>query len=96
MSDATGQVIERLLATLDPLTRQQFGKPEQICLKRSLDRCGLSDIPEPVGEFERASGEYVCEICGQEYFAHPMDWRVIGHGDVPFLNILCNGRRVKL
>ncbi len=25
-----------------------------------------------------------------------MDYRVIGYGNVPFLNVLCDGRRVKL
>lgn len=49
---------------------------------------------DPSGE--RCSGDMLCDVCGQEYTVHPMDWRVIGYGDVPFLNVLCDGRRVKL
>lgn len=38
----------------------------------------------------------LCERCGQPFAHHPMDWRVIGYGNVPFLNVLCGGERVKL
>jgi len=38
----------------------------------------------------RASGECVCEDCGQIFYKHPVD------GRFPFLNVLCNGDKVKL
>jgi len=41
-------------------------------------------------DFPRASGECVCEDCGEIYYKHPVD------GRYPFLNVLCNGDRVKL
>jgi hypothetical protein len=95
-TDTTSHVIIKLLKTLDELAFEQFGRPQQIQLRMALIRCRMSDLPEPVGEWERASGDSVCPVCNEYFGAHPMDWREIGCGDVPFLKILCNGRRVKL
>ena len=63
-----------------------------------MDACGMEKYPALVGprEGERTSGDMICEHCGLEYGAHPLDWRVIGYGNTPFLNVLCDGRRVKL
>lgn len=38
----------------------------------------------------RASGECICETCGETFYKHPADRRF------RFLNVLCNGERVKL
>ena len=38
----------------------------------------------------RAGGDCVCEVCGQIFYKHPVD------GRFPFLNVLCDGNRVKL
>ena len=90
--------LDKLIASLDPQVRQEFREIEQCMLVRSMDACGMEGYPPVVGpkEGERASGDMVCEQCGLEYAAHPLDWRVIGYGNVPFLNVLCDGRRVKL
>jgi len=49
--------------------------------------------PDP---FLRASGDCVCDVCGDQYRHHPHDMKQLGYGDEPFLRVLCNGRRVKL
>ena len=93
-----GEFIAKLIPQLDPAARQEFGEVEQTLLRMSLERCNLTEYPPLRGpdSGERSSGEMVCEICGQDYFTHPPDWRVVGYGNVPFLNVLCDGRRVKL
>ena len=90
--------IASLFVSLDTKARSEFSDIEQFTLKRAMEACGMSRYPplsgDPCGE--RCSGDMLCDLCGREYAAHPMDWRVIGYGDVPFLNVLCDGRRVKL
>ena len=44
----------------------------------------------------RVSGECVCEVCGNLYYDHPMETRILGYDDAPFLNRLCDGRLGKL
>lgn len=88
--------IARLRATMDSATLAEFRQPEQMLLKMAMERCGMEDLPQTNGDMDRASGEMICEKCGQEFFAHPLDWREIGYGNVPFLNILCDGTWVKL
>jgi hypothetical protein len=90
--------VRAFAATLDPAARAEFGEIEQMLLARSMAACGMSEYPAVTGDEqgERSYGECVCDRCGEEYFTHPMDWRVIGYGNVPFLNVLCDGRRVKL
>ncbi|MBW3538736.1 MAG: hypothetical protein KY476_00550 [Planctomycetes bacterium] len=92
------EFIRELKSSLPPAARQEFGEIEQYILLASLVVCGLTRYPPVSGDphGERCSGDMVCDACGQTYFKHPMDWRVIGYGDVPFLNVLCDGRRVKL
>lgn len=46
--------------------------------------------------FRRAGGDVLCS-CGKKYYDHPMDELVLSAIDKrPFLNVLCNGDRVKL
>ena len=67
-------------------------------LANAMKLCGMTVLPPPLSEdgSDRAAGDCLCDRCGHEFREHPEDWRVIGYGDRPFLNILCNGRRVKL
>lgn len=95
---AVEDVIAELESGLTPEALDNFREPEKICLARSMEMCNLESLPESSGfpQGDRASGNCICDVCGNRYIDHPMDWRVIGYGDVPFLNILCDGRRVKL
>ena len=90
--------VRDLRNSLDLAAFREFGPVEELMLRRSLTACGMEQYPPPLEEhdFDRSSGDMVCEKCGRQYAAHPMDWRLIGYGNVPFLNILCDGRRVKL
>lgn len=87
-----------LRRSLDAATLAEFTEIDAITLVRAMDKCGMDGYPQRIGRFdgERASGEQICEVCGQDYYSHPLDWRIIGYGNVPFLNILCTGERVKL
>lgn len=92
------ETIHAIAASLDPLAAVEFGTVERLQLKRAMEMCGMATLPELIGEpeGERCSGVMLCEKCQMAYMDHPLDWRLIGHGNVPFLNILCDGRRVKL
>ncbi len=57
-------------------------------LNRLAEVFMLSDDPDP--EMVRASGDMVCAQCGADYYSHACD----PHNR--FLNVLCDGRRVKL
>ena len=97
-ADEFESMLSGIKASLPFAARDEFRAVEQMCLVRSMLACGLKEYPPVTGEpdGERCSGDMVCEKCGQIYYAHPPDWRVIGYGNVPFLNVLCDGRRVKL
>ena len=90
--------VDNLGASLHLEARREFGPIERRLLAMSMEACGMTEYPTLTGpkDGERCSGEMVCEQCGRDYFSHPSDWRVIGYGNVPFLNVLCDGRRVKL
>jgi len=53
--------------------------------------------PEPEEDFIRAGGDVICPDCGQPYKKHPYSYAEAdlfqGH---PYLNVLCNGTKVKL
>lgn len=92
------EVTEKIAASLDPKALAEFGQFEGIAVDLAMKACQMTELPEPIGDphGERCSGLMICERCGRSYNHHPADWRVIGYGDVPYLNILCDGRRVKL
>lgn len=96
MNDPISSAIATLESTFSDSVRQNFGEFERVALYRAMARCRMHSIPDAIGDIDRASGCCVCEICEMPYYDHPMDWRVVGYGDVPFLNILCSGFRVKL
>ena len=50
-------------------------------------------IEEP--DYVRAGGEVICQQCQQPYKRHPFDMSELYQGS-PWLNILCDGTRVKL
>lgn len=93
-----GLFVKEFAKTLDPSVRSEFREIEQKFLRRMMEACGMERYPEVTGDPNgfRCSGEMICTVCSQTYCRHPMDWRVIGYGNVPFLNVLCDGRRVKL
>lgn len=89
------EAIAGILAMTEPQAVTEFDESSRMNLIRHMEIVGMTRIPAVVGDpmGERACGDSVCEKCGQKY---PPDWRVIGYGNVPFLTILCDGRRVKL
>jgi hypothetical protein len=48
------------------------------------------------GHFLRVSGDCICLICGGKYYDHPNDMEQLDWQGSPFLNVLCDGTRVKL
>lgn len=71
---------------------------DRYALTKAMQLCKMPKYPEVVGDpnGNRVSGDSECPICGQFYYSHPMDWRLLGVGDLPFLRIICTGERVKL
>jgi hypothetical protein len=55
---------------------------------------GWSTAPEK-GEYTIASGDVICKVCGNPYKRHVMDLKDTFQGN-PYLNVLCDGTRVKL
>lgn len=90
--------IDDVMSRLDPDGFASFDGHAQRCLADAMHRCGMTQYP-PVPErdvFVRGNGDSSCPICSHKYRAHPLDWRMLGYGDVPFLRVLCDGRRIKL
>lgn len=56
----------------------------KICFRR------LMKDPLDDNDFKRASGDVLCDVCKLPYREHPQSDKR------DFLNVLCNGRRVKL
>ena len=44
----------------------------------------------------RASGDVVCDECGDTYYHHPSDMKQLDNEGRPFLRVACDGRRLKL
>lgn len=85
LSHARGRPIERY----DPgdVTGRGFTWWCRAC----SDRVAAQGATE--AEFQRASGDCECALCGLPYHRHPHSWH--GH-DEPFLTRLCDGRLVHL
>lgn len=90
--------VDALRNSLDAQAKREFGPIERATLRHALRLCGLSKYPESGGpqDYEEGYADSICSGCGRSFGEHPSDWRVIGYGGVPFLNVLCDGRRVKL
>lgn len=90
--------ISKLAKSLDAAAREHFTPFDRRSLEMSMFVCGMTEYPPLVGpeEGEYASLQMLCAKCGHTYLHHPLDYRLIGHGDRPFLTVLCDGRRVKL
>ena len=83
--------------SLDSIAKQKFDDLAKYQLRKAMEKCKMVQYPETDDiDGIRASGECICNICGKEYYDHPYDWRIIGYGGVPYLNIICDGTRVKL
>jgi hypothetical protein len=55
-------------------------------------------VPKPKAtgdDFIRASGDAICGNCGQPYKRHRFDYSELFEG-APYLNVLCDGTKVKL
>jgi hypothetical protein len=63
-------------------------------IRRSLE-AKLTPRPPASGRDYHAAGDCVCE-CGFAYRLHPMDLDELDWAERPYLNVLCNGDRVKL
>lgn len=98
MNQELSAFISQLAASLDPGARGEFTEIEKMMLAKYMSLCGMIRYPFVRGnpDGERACGDVVCTICHNKYRMHPLDWRVIGYGNRPFLNVLCDGHRVKL
>jgi hypothetical protein len=57
---------------------------------------GVQSILEDEINTYRAGGDCICEICKKRYSEHSLDKEILDFKGDPFLNILCNGDRVKL
>ena len=90
--------IDDLSRSLDTLARDEFGHVERFVLRAAMEACGMEQYPAVAGDpgGERAGHNCICDQCHVPYYRHPLDWRVIGYGNRPFLHVLCDGHRVKL
>lgn len=88
--------IDRIFAGLSASIQENFRPADRWALKRAMKICGLTVLPKPTNDLDRAAGDCICECCGEQYRFHPKDWRDTGYLMSPFLHILCDGTRVKL
>ena len=90
--------LDELALSLASGALSEFSALDRWLLGRAMEHVGMLCYPPVAGDpdGERASGSVICDRCGLIYGAHPLDWRVVGYAHRPFLNVLCDGRRVKL
>lgn len=90
--------VDELANQLEPSARWEFTTFRRGCLRAAMKAVGMDEYPPPPEGhgYQLADHACLCKTCGKSYAEHPMDWRVIGFGNVPFLNVLCDGQRVKL
>lgn len=88
--------VENFGQFLSDATKQEFRGLEKLAMLKALKTCNLTALPEPREDFDRASGAGICEVCSVPYIDHPADWRIVSDQHRAFLNILCDGRLVKL
>jgi len=81
-----------LLRYAEMAAKASGGHPVQQAARAWLARREQDRAPD----FVRASGDVVCNACGKKYYDHPMDRTVLSWNGEPFLNVLCDGSRVKL
>lgn len=55
----------------------------------------LTPLPAHSGRDYRSSGEALCPVCGHPIRLHPLDPNELSYDKQPFLEVLCNGDRVK-
>ena len=95
--NTVAEFVKSVAANLPPEVCVEFNTWERRALQKALFDCQMWSYPPVSGnpDGERASGQCLC-MCGRQYAEHPTDWRVVGYNNRPFLNVLCDGRRVKL
>lgn len=107
-SDASGNVLIEFddgfkvvtsTKTIRPIKKpcEDLTETQERMVRRNLKE-KLTPLPKPWGDSEaiRASGDAICDICGWEYRLHPEDTENRSYDNQPFLNVLCDGARVKL
>jgi hypothetical protein len=90
INDFIVRMVNEYKPTISPLELRRLGT--------SMLTCDMDEYPKVAGlpTGNNADGRAICETCRMEYREHPLDWRIVEHGNFPSLNILCDGRRVKL
>ncbi len=78
--------IRELVKTLLPNICEICGDP----------RCTGAGVPDDPLDCTHASGQCICDICGQEFRAHPGAKDLPGYDGCSYLTRLCDGRLVKL
>lgn len=76
-------------------TRKVEGDPPVLILEHQDRRFHMREVFKPE-DFIRASGDVVCDECGDSYYHHPCDMKQLDNEDRPFLRVACDGRRLKL
>lgn len=74
-------------------TVHELAQQHRMTVTRTGAALVFRKLMKPLSEtsrVDRASGDAICEICEYAYRDHPPD------AEQSFLNVLCNGRRVKL
>lgn len=97
-SDDERRFLETVEKSLDPAARSEFNAWSRDYLLYAMRKVGMREYAPLVGQPDgmTAAGRCICSACGFTYAEHPLDWRVIGYLNTPFLNVLCDGVRVKL
>lgn len=88
--------LSEFILFLLPAARAGFRPSDRRDLERRMRVCGMDRLPDPKPEAIRVAAYAACPICGQMASAHPLDWRVVGYDGEPFLQIYCDGQRIKL
>lgn len=74
-----------------------LGDPANEAFRTAFEEAFGLEEPEGTGidDFVRASGDAICGNCGQPYKRHAFDYSELCDG-VPYLNVICDGTKVKL
>lgn len=77
--------------------KKATGVPIAELIRQGVDKIIRKNLEvDHVVSFVRASGECICDECGDFYRRHPSDKKNLGYDDQPYLRVLCGGQRVKL
>jgi len=68
---------------------RQLNELTQVCLDLTISNNNPNEIL-------RVGGGSICQSCGLEYYDHMKSYAFLDNNNDPYLNILCDGRLVKL